>query len=307
MTKTIEADRSMKIWWHLTRPHTLTASFVPVFLGTTIAATYHNVTINLSLFLAMLAASMLIQAATNMFNEYYDYKRGLDNEHSVGIGGTIVRHGIAPKTIMKIALMFYLLAALLGLYICSQTSWWLAAIGLIGMLIGFFYTGGPLPIAYTPFGELVSGIVMGMGIVLIAFYLQTETITWQAISLSVPSMILVGAIMLSNNIRDIEGDTAGGRKTLAILVGRKNAIYILSLLFIISYLWILGLVIVEDITYWALLIFISLPFPLKAIDIFRLKKTPPAVMPAMKLTSQTNTLFGFLLAIGLFINLLLFS
>ena len=306
MTKVIEVDRSFKVWWQLTRPHTLTASFVPVFLGTTIALTIEGEMINFPLFFAMLVASMLIQAATNMFNEYYDYKLGLDNEHSVGIGGTIVRHGVAPSTIMAIALSFYGIALLLGIYICAMSSWWIAVVGLICMLIGYLYTGGPYPIAYSPFGELVSGTVMGMGIVLIAFFIQTKTITLEAILLSVPSMILVGAIMLSNNIRDIVGDTEGGRKTMAILVGRRNAIYILSLFFIVSYLWIVGLVIIEDITYWALIVLLSIPKPIKAIDIFRHKKEPLEVMPAMKFTAQTNTMFGFLLAVGLLINYLFF-
>ena len=306
MTKVIEAERGFKVWWHLTRPHTLTASFVPVFLGTTIALTIAGETINFLLFFAMLLASMLIQAATNMFNEYYDYKLGLDNENSVGIGGTIVRHGVAPGTIMAIALSFYGIALLLGIYICAMSSWWLAAVGLVCMLIGYLYTGGPYPIAYSPFGELVSGIVMGMGIVLIAFFIQTNTVTLEAVLLSVPSMILVGAIMLSNNIRDIVGDTEGGRKTMAILVGRSNAVYILSLFFIVSYLWVVGLVIIEDITYWALIVLLSILKPIKAIEIFRAKKEPLEVMPAMKFTAQTNTIFGFLLAIGLLIDYVLF-
>lgn len=306
MTKVIEADRGFKVWWHLTRPHTLTASFVPVFLGTTIALTVEGENINFLLFFAMLVASMLIQAATNMFNEYYDYKLGLDNENSVGIGGTIVRHGVSPGIIMGIALGFYGIALLLGIYICAMSSWWLAVVGLICMLIGYLYTGGPYPIAYSPFGELISGIVMGMGIVLIAFFIQTNTVTMDAVLLSVPSMILVGAIMLSNNIRDIVGDTEGGRKTMAILVGRNNAVYILSIFFIVSYLWIAGLVIIDGITYWALIVLLSIPKPIKAIDIFRLKKEPLEVMPAMKFTAQTNTIFGFLLAVGLLIDYLLF-
>lgn len=302
LTKVIEAERGFQVWWHLTRPHTLTASFVPVFLGTAIAAAISKHDINFLLFFAMLIASMLIQAATNMFNEYYDYKRGLDNEHSVGIGGTIVRHGVAPRTIMMIALCFYGLALLLGIYICAMSSWWLAAIGLVCMLIGYLYTGGPYPIAYSPFGELVSGAVMGMGIVLIAFFIQTGTVTLAAVLLSVPSMILVGGIMLSNNIRDIVGDTEGGRKTMAILVGRESAITVLSLFFIVSYLWIIGLVIIDDISEWALLVLLSLPKPLKAIAIFRAHKAPKDVMPAMKYTAQTNTIFGFLLGIGLLIS-----
>lgn len=306
MTKVIEADKGFKVWWHLTRPHTLTASFVPVLLGTAIALAVNYETINFGLFFAMLLASMLIQAATNMFNEYYDYKLGLDNEHSVGIGGTIVRHGVAPKTIMIIALSFYFLAMLLGVYICAMTSWWLVAVGLICMLIGFLYTGGPYPIAYSPFGELVSGAVMGMGIVLIAFFIQTRDVTLEAVLISVPSMILVGAIMLSNNIRDIVGDTEGGRKTMAILVGRRNAVTILAAFFIVSYVWIIGLVVIGDLTPWALLVFLSAKKPIEAVKLFRAKEKPLEVMPAMKYTAQTNTIFGFLLAIGLLASYLFY-
>lgn len=302
MTKVIEADTSFKVWWHLTRPHTLTASFVPVFLGTAIALTVEGQAINFLLFFAMLIASMLIQAATNMFNEYYDYKLGLDNENSVGIGGTIVRHGVSPKTIMTIALSFYGIAILLGIYICAASSWWLVAVGLVCMLIGFLYTGGPYPIAYSPFGELVSGAVMGMGIVLISFFIQTKTITFDAVLLSVPSMILVGAIMLSNNIRDIVGDTEGGRKTMAILVGRHHAITILTLFFIVSYLWIIGLILFDGLTPWSLLILLSIKKPYEAIQLFRAKEKPLEVMPAMKFTAQTNTFFGFLLGIGIVIS-----
>lgn len=302
MTKVVEADKGFKVWWHLTRPHTLTASFAPVLLGTAIALAVDHETIHFGLFFAMLIASMLIQAATNMFNEYYDYKLGLDNENSVGIGGTIVRHGVAPKTIMIIALSFYGLAMLLGVYICAMTSWWLAVVGLVCMLIGYLYTGGPYPIAYSPFGEFVSGAVMGMGIILIAFYIQTGNVTVDAMLISVPSMILVGAIMLSNNIRDIVGDTEGGRKTMAILVGRHNAITILAAFFIVSYIWIVALVIIGHLTPWALLILLSVKKPISAIKLFRAKEKPLEVMPAMKFTAQTNTIFGFLLAIGLLVS-----
>ena len=96
MQQKIEADSGWRIWWQLTRPHTLTAAFAPVFLGTMIALTYGD--IHFPLFFAMLIASIFIQMATNMFNEYYDFKRGLDTQHSVDIGGTIVRNGIKLKT-----------------------------------------------------------------------------------------------------------------------------------------------------------------------------------------------------------------
>ncbi|MFD1205167.1 MULTISPECIES: 1,4-dihydroxy-2-naphthoate polyprenyltransferase [Sporosarcina] len=303
MQQTIKADTGWRIWWQLTRPHTLTAAFAPVFLGTMIALTYGDV--HFLLFIAMLSASLLIQMATNMFNEYYDFVRGLDTEHSVGIGGTIVRNGVKAKTVLNIALTFYAIAIIIGVYICMQTSWMLAIVGLISMLIGYLYTGGPYPIAYTPFGELVSGFVMGMLLILIAFYIQTGTVTTEAVLISVPSMLLVAAIMMSNNIRDLEGDKEGGRKTLAILVGRNNAISILSAFFIVSYLWIIVLIITGQLTPWSLLVFLSVAKPIKAIATFRKHTLPLEVMPAMKNTAVTNTLFGLLLGIGILIGYLL--
>ncbi len=224
--KTPEKESMGRILWQLTRPHTLTASFVPVLLGTVLAMFY--VKVDFLLFLAMLFSCLWIQIATNLFNEYYDFKRGLDTEDSVGIGGAIVRHGMKPKTILQLALGSYAIALVLGVYICMSSSWWLAAIGLAGMLIGYLYTGGPLPIAYTPFGELFSGICMGSVFVLISFFIQTGRINEQSILISIPIAILVGAINLSNNIRDIEEDKKGGRKTLAILMGHRGAVMILA-------------------------------------------------------------------------------
>ncbi|PIC97931.1 MULTISPECIES: 1,4-dihydroxy-2-naphthoate polyprenyltransferase [unclassified Sporosarcina] len=299
MQHTIETDTGWRVWWQLTRPHTLTAAFAPVFLGTMIALQYGP--LHFPLFLAMLVASLFLQMATNMFNEYYDFKRGLDDEHSIGIGGTIVRNGVQPKTVLNLALILYGLSVLLGIYICMETSWWLAAVGSVAMLIGYLYTGGPYPIAYTPFGELVSGFIMGMLLILIAFYIQTGTVTGNAILLSVPSMLLVGAIMLANNIRDIVQDTRGGRKTMAILVGRKNAVTILATFFIVSYAWIIALVVTGHVSTWALLVLLSIPKPLHATKTFRKYEQPIQVMPAMKDTGVTNTLFGLLLGIGILI------
>ena len=303
MSEELQVDKGWRVWWKLTRPHTLTASFAPVFLGTMIALYYTN--INWLLFLAMLFACLFIQAATNMFNEYYDFARGLDTEESVGIGGAIVRNGVKPKTVMQLALLLYGIAAILGIYICYESSWLLLVVGSISMLIGYLYTGGPYPIAYTPFGELFSGVVMGMLIVLISTFIQVGSIPNFSILLSIPSVLLVAAIMLANNIRDLEEDKKGGRKTLAILVGRKNAITILSSFFVLSYLWIVILVILQIVTPWALLVVLSLKKPIHAIKVFREKENSPEVGLAMKDTALTNTIFVFLLGIGLLIGFIL--
>ncbi|MBT2700917.1 1,4-dihydroxy-2-naphthoate polyprenyltransferase [Bacillus sp. ISL-40] len=294
----VESNRGFQVWWQMTRPHTLTAAFVPVLLGTALALKYGK--IHFGLFFAMLLASLLIQAATNMFNEYFDFKRGLDTAQSVGIGGTIVRDGIKPKTVLNLAFGFYGIALLLGIYICANSSWWLAVVGLICMAVGYFYTGGPFPIAYTPFGEILSGFFMGMLIILIAFFIQTGTVSSTSILVSVPSMILVGMIMLSNNIRDLDGDKENGRKTVAILLGKKGAIYLLTGMFTFSFLWVLGLIIIGVLPIWTALVILSAPKAIKAIKGFIENTLPIQMAPAMKATAQTNTIFGFLLAIGIF-------
>jgi 1,4-dihydroxy-2-naphthoate octaprenyltransferase len=292
--------KNWRVWWQLTRPHTLTAAFVPVLLGTALALPLTS--IDLGLFITMLIACLLIQAATNMFNEYYDFKRGLDNEHSVGIGGAIVREGIRPGTVMKIALSLYGISMLLGVYICMNSSWWLAVIGLVSMTVGYLYTGGPIPIAYTPFGEIFAGFFMGMLIILIAFYIQTGFITLISVLISVPIVITVGAILLANNIRDHDGDKENGRKTLAILLGQKRAIVLLAGMFVVSYAWVFTLIGLDYASAWLAIVLLSSPKALKAIKGFIGKTKPVQMVPAMIATAQTNTIFGFLLSIGLFLG-----
>ncbi|HZK84674.1 MAG TPA: 1,4-dihydroxy-2-naphthoate polyprenyltransferase [Desulfosporosinus sp.] len=294
--------RNWTVWWELIRPHTLTAAFVPVLIGTVLALLVGEM--NFLLLAAMMVASILIQSATNLFNEYYDFKRGLDTEESVGIGGGIVRHGMTPKFIMTLALSMYGVSILLGVYICASSSWWLAAVGLLCMSIGYLYTGGPLPISSTPFGELLSGLFMGFLIILIAFFIQTGYVSNIAVLVAIPSGILVGLINLGNNLRDHEGDKANGRKTLPIVLGPKNAIYFLGIMFVFAYLWLVGLVVMRIITPWILLAFLSMPKAIQATKGFRGKTEPSTMMSAMKATAQTNTFFGLLMALGLFISYL---
>jgi 1,4-dihydroxy-2-naphthoate octaprenyltransferase len=289
-----------RVLWKITRPHTLTASIIPVLIGTTLSLPYAK--IHIFLFFAMLASCLFIQIATNLFNEYYDYKRGLDTQDSIGIGGAIVREGFKPQTVMLLALSCNTVSILLGIYICANSSWWLALIGLAGILIGFLYTGGPLPIAYTPLGELFSGLLMGTVFILISFYIQTGLVNKYSILLAIPTGILVGAINMANNIRDLDGDKASGRKTLAILLGHDHAVIGLMIMFASAYLWIIGLVISGSANPWLLLVLLSIPKAVQATKAFAGKSLPLQMMPAVKYTAQTNTIFGLLLSIALFLT-----
>ena len=298
--KALDERGGWQIWWRLLRPHTLTASFVPVFVGT-MAALLEGF-FHVDLFIAMLIASVLIQAATNMFNEYYDYKRGLDNEQSVGIGGTIVRDGIAPRTVMRLAITFIFAAILIGLYICLVTDWSIAVIGIICIFIGYIYTGGPFPIAYTPFGELVSGLLMGTVIIAISFYIQTGMLSHSVILISLPVAIFIGAILLANNIRDLDGDKRSGRKTIAILLGRKNAINFLACLFALAYGLTLLYILFGMLPAWSLITFLSLKKAIEVVKNFQGKTEPIEMMPAMVATGKTNTIYGFLLGVSLLLS-----
>jgi len=289
-----------KVWWRLLRPHTLTASFVPVCIGTALALPHPN--FRPSFFFLMLIASMLIQCASNMFNEYYDYQRGLDTKDSVGIGGAIVRDGIAPQTVYRIAIAFLSVAFLLGLYISSQTSWCIIGIGFLCMIVAYLYSGGPYPISATPFGEIAAGLCLGVIVIEIAYYIQTGTINLLSVLISIPTAILIGAILMANNIRDLEEDTSHGRKTLAILLGRSRAVAFLAGMFILAIAWIAALSFSGVASLWPLLTLISLPKAITAINKFHNASSRQAEIEAMIATAQTNTIFGLALSIGLLLQ-----
>ncbi|KRG08954.1 1,4-dihydroxy-2-naphthoate polyprenyltransferase [Staphylococcus sp. NAM3COL9] len=300
---------TVRKYWHLMRPHTLTAAVVPVLVGTATAKIFllgSEDHLNLALLLAMLIACLLIQAATNMFNEYYDFKKGLDDHTSVGIGGAIVRNGMSPKLVMSIAIAFYVIAALLGLFIAINSSFWLIPIGLVCMAIGYLYTGGPFPISWTPFGEVFSGIFMGMIIILIAFFIQTGNLQSLVVWISLPIVITIGLINMANNIRDRVKDKESGRKTLPILLGKNNSIRFLAFMYIVAYALVIYITFFQPGgSIFFLLALLSFPLPIKAVRRFKNNDTPATMMPAMAATGKTNTFFGLLYALGIYISALL--
>ena len=140
---------------------------------------------------------------------------------------------------------------------------------------------------------------MGLIIILISFFIQTGNVTLGSLLISGPTSILIGTILMANNIRDLTDDKAHGRKTLAILLGHKRAVSFLTGMLALSYLWLLGLISCGLLSYWALLVFASLPRALQAIKGFKGKTTAEQMMPAMVATAQTNTIFGLLLVLAL--------
>lgn len=296
-----ETLTGFKKYINLTRPHTLTASFVPILVGSAAALVYE--TIRFDIFICMLIATLLIQSATNMFNEYFDYKRGLDSKESVGIAGAIVRNGMSPRQVFIIAVVFYVIAALIGLYITFQSSIIVLIIGLIGMAVGYFYTGGPFPISWTPFGEIFAGLFMGTILIVLTFYIHLGEINSFIILLSLPVAITIGLLNMANNIRDRVKDKRSGRRTYVILVGKNTAILTAAVALFIGYVIILYIgTIHENSSVFLLLPLLSIPIAVETIKLLQQGNKPIELIPAMASMGKLNTVLGLLLTIGLLLQ-----
>ena len=287
----------LKEFFMCTRPHSYPASIAPVLFGATYALGY-EIKFSILKFILFLLACLLIQAATNLFNEYYDYKHGLDKIDSEGISGSIVKGNLSPREVMVGALVLYTLAFGLGLILTFMTSIYVLLVGLMCMFAGYFYTGGKYPIAYSPFGEVVSGFFMGTIIISLSFYFQTGYVNADIIVVSLPLFIMIGAILLANNIRDLDNDKESGRRTYAILVGRNNAIKTMAISFIVVYLLNVLFIVAKYASWWNLLVFVTIPLAIKIIKGFSENNHKTTMAPFMVLTAKLTIFVGFIMSLA---------
>ena len=287
----------LKEFFMCTRPHSYPASIAPVLFGATYALGY-EIKFSILKFILFLLACLLIQAATNLFNEYYDYKHGLDKIDSEGISGSIVKGNLSPREVMVGALVLYALAFILGLILTFMTSLYVLLVGLVCMLVGYFYTGGKYPIAYSPFGEVISGFFMGTIIIALSFYFQTGYVNADIIIVSLPLFIMIGAILLANNIRDLDNDKESGRRTYAILVGRNNAIKTMAISFIVVYLLNVLFIVTKYASWWNLLVFVTIPLAIKIIKGFSENNHKTTMAPFMVLTAKLTIFVGFIMSLA---------
>ena len=287
----------LKEFFMCTRPHSYPASIAPVLFGATYALGY-EIKFSILKFILFLLACLLIQAATNLFNEYYDYKHGLDKIDSEGISGSIVKGNLSPREVMVGALVLYALAFILGLILTFMTSLYVLLVGLVCMFAGYFYTGGKYPIAYSPFGEVVSGFFMGTIIISLSFYFQTGYVNADIIVVSLPLFIMIGAILLTNNIRDLDNDKESGRRTYAILVGRNNAIKTMAISFIVVYLLNVLFIVTKYASWWNLLVFVTIPLAIKIIKGFSENNHKTTMAPFMVLTAKLTIFVGFIMSLA---------
>lgn len=288
-------------WFRLARPFTLTAAAVPVLFGTALAL--RDGGFRAGPFLAMLVASLLIQAATNMFNEYYDEKRGLDTAESVGIAGSIVGGKVTARAVLLAALGLYGVAFALGLYLVAAGGWTILFLGLVSALAGYLYTGGPRPISSTPASEATVFVFMGVLIVVIAYAVQARGFPPDVILAALPLGCPVAAILLANNIRDLDEDTRGGRRTLPIVLGRSGGIAVYRGLLAGTYILLAPLVLFGVIPATALLALASLPLAVRLWRGVAASTLPARLVPVVKGTSGLHAVFGLLYTLGILVSL----
>lgn len=258
---------------------TLIASIFPVLLGS-FYSWYMFDRISFMYLILLLVAMPLMQGSANMINDCCDYISGVDgddkSDEKLLVNGEIKLH----EVIILIAIS-QLISLAIGLYLGVGTSFLIIPIGIIGTTISVLYATGPLPISSTPFGEIVSGSTMGIGITSTVLYIQSGILGSQTILMALPSAIFISAIMLSNNISDMAEDRTSGRKTLPILIGQEKAqklwiIWVYSLIVAVVGLFMAGVYPIEVLI--SVLIIFPYGFRKKFLSYEKCRNTKPITM-----------------------------
>ncbi len=290
-------------WYSATRPRVFTASYVPMAIAA--AAAIEDEVFRIVPFILALIGTMLLQTAANLINEYYDFVRGADELKQAGQGMTIKNKVLTPKEVLLGAVASVVGGSLIGLYLLSQSGPLLWGIGIGGVLVAITYTAGPFPLAYNGLGEIAAGIFMGPMIVVGAYYVMNTNVSWDLVWISFPIMFMVAAILHANNIRDIDADRAVNKRTLAVMLGIKTARA--EYLFLVggSYVALLLVVIAGLIPPFGLIALITLPEAYKLIQIFYTKTDTASLHQGQGRTAKLHGQFGFLIALGWLLWLIL--
>lgn len=277
----------------LAAPHTWPAAILPVLLSVSCSAA-NGYPISVSMAVVLLAICILMQSSVNTFNDYFDYVKGSDSatDNVDPTDAVLVYNKVNPKSALALAIGFLAAAFCLGVFVIVQAGWVPLALGIIGAIVVVFYSAGNTPISYLPIGEAVSGFVMG-GIIPLACYqalagvFEPLVLVW-----SLPVMIGIGLIMLTNNTCDIEKDLYSERKTLAVILGRSKARLLYHICLAV---WIV-LIIVNVVVFYRegtliLVFMLTAAIPLlKAL--FSNPLTPPSRIGAMAQICSVNICLG---------------
>lgn len=286
------APGPIRRWVLAARPRTLPAAAVPVVVG---AALVRPAPIDWVNSLLCLVVALSLQIATNYANDYSDGVRGTDHER-VGPFRLTASHLVGAKAVRNAAFAWFALAALVGLWLSQRTSWWLVLIGASAVLAGWFYTGGPKPYGYFGFGELFVFIYFGIVATVGTAYVQHESVPARAWWLGAATGAMACALLEANNLRDVEGDRAARKRTLAARLGRTRAAWLYVACVMAVAIGVLGAG-EPVVAVLALVVYVA------PVRLARSSKSGRELLPMLQYSARAQLLLGAALAAALGSNL----
>jgi 1,4-dihydroxy-2-naphthoate octaprenyltransferase len=286
-----------RAWALAARVPTLPAAVAPVVVGSAAAA--HDGQFEWIGAAGALIVSLAIQIGTNFSNDAFDFLRGADTSRRLG-PPRVTQAGLLPARVVLVgAYLCFGLAAVVGAYFVAQYGWPILIAGLLSIASGLAYTGGPWPIAYHALGELFVFVFFGLVAVAGTTFVQTGRVTPLALGAAVPVGLLCTAILIVNNLRDIETDRAAGKRTLAVLLGpgRTRALYLACLAAAAASPAILRAAGLTGSLFW--LPWLVLPRMIILANIVSRQADPAALNVALKMTAWVHMFFALLLAVSI--------
>lgn len=296
MVKT-ERPSTTEAWILAARPKTLPAAVGPVLVGAGLAIA-DGVFAWLPALAALLGA-LLLQIGSNFANDYFDHFRGADTADRLGPLRVTSAGLLSPGQVRAGMVVVFGLAALVGLYLIYVGGWPILALGVAAIVAAITYTGGPLPYGYYGLGELFTFLFFGVAAVCGTYWVQAGALTWRVVAASVPIGALVAAILVVNNYRDIETDRRAGKRTLAVLLGRRGTRAEFAVLLAAAYLTPVLMLLAERRSGWVLLPLITLPLAVRTMQEMARATDGPTLNKTLADTARLSMLFGVLFAIGL--------
>lgn len=299
-----EAKRSrLSIWWQASRAFSFTASVIPVTVGAAVAVAEGRQVL-WWLFPFVVVSSVLLHAATNMTNDYFDFVNGVDKSDTKGSSGVLTSGLLQPEELKKGAYLLFFLASLLGSVIIWARGWQILALGLVGLCGGYFYTAAPLAYKYLALGDLFVFVLMGPLMVIGSNFALTGIWSMRALFLSAPIGSLVAGILCANNYRDREADKSSSAKTMANVLPPKLARMEYYGLLLGAYIVVGILVLTGHSSVATLAVFLTLPMAIT--NILLLAKDPEgkgeSIASLDVRTAQLHMAFGVLLVISLVVG-----
>ena len=281
-------------WLLAARPATLWAAVVPPIVGT--AAAQHDGAFRRPVLLMTLAVSLLLQIGANLANDVFDYERGADTVERLGPPRVTQTGLLSPGAVRRGMLATFGAAAVLGLGLVYWGGWPIIVVGALAIVAAVVYTGGPWPTGYHGLGDAFVFCFFGLVAVAGTYYLHTDMLRWMAVLAAVPVGFLITAILVVNNLRDIETDTRTGKRTLAVLLGERATRIEYASLIVGSYAVVVAMA--AAWSWWLLLPLLSAPAALRVAMPILGGARAGELNVALKRTAQLQLLFGLLLALG---------